>query len=1297
MANIISQFINDRKMIKLINKNYGEFNRLIEDKEYDIANNKKVLDAYVANDNTNFYFISLLLKAGVDVNTIAAYQKCKEIIIEDFIKTVNDGDIVHYRNNSILFDSVINNENINNIIPKLSINAELFDENILEHWSYSEFSYILDIARKGGYVPLKSGLDINFFFDDNMVDKQETFQKLGLMNAYIYNELYKCKIKKYLEWISNGHVGPAPSADIIEMKFENLDEPARYWLNQSKMLGNDAIDVVMKYIARNMQLDDINGLFDDSLIPTEKFFKTEKRGFPTRVASGNTEYFSNSYNKRLETLYFLCNNAERYEGIYKTFFKLLNSYKRGKQHSDIISFLEYLGIGFNRDCIDDVGLTEKAYSKALLSLDRIKIIKELDPNYLEHYNVKQLSYIKLMENNSRLLSRLVDNSGHKYNEFIELYVDKTGLNQEFYDYFKYRYLFKYPNIFSAFFDGWERYFKQSELQYIKYSLNHSFLIDESIYKNCDLYFDSNGFTSNIVFYYFNSFKYDNLLDIIDSVDSSLIDYLDDKGKKILLSYKNADNRVKSAYLDYIKENYDSINIIKINEIEKLLTRLMLSNSSEIINFMSPILSQLLNNEDPFKALEEIEDIFINNNIPTVGKIYSVFDILHPNCSGFNIENSSTISPTLISKSTLGRKLVIFSDLIKSAFGSNNRSVISYLKNIEIGNELYKMLISSQINYEELDEKSKKELISFSKHLYTLYKNSLKGKKDVNSFELGSDVVSNISHLVKLLSVDSTMDYNIADRIVSMFCHMAGIDTLEDAKNYIKEKIESADSRNRLASRRNMILEKGDFIKGIGNIKYLENILQNGSVSKEFLGSSADSDATPLDTDVTMILDSSGTIRKKISSSISSSYGPIYLVLKNDGRFNITRSYNNDMTSEKDSSKLEAFYTGWLGNSHYGIRTGFASSEINYIVMDEYDERVGLEIVLNGFYIPVVDMDGKTIFTPEDYDRLREKMNGLSNYGISEYKVSSSIKRNSDEITNIIDDMEFNKAETCKKANLIKQSIQNGLKSIGLKVLDSINLSNNSVVLFNTGSTGRYTNLPGDGDFDYTMQVDREIYSNEDKMDILRNKILKSFGDNVNALIIDGDIRELKAKVTDENGITHDVEIDITFTQKTDKAEYASDACVCDRLNSIKSEEERKLVKANIILAKQFLKSIEAYKPARRKSEQGGMGGIGVENWILQNGGTLYSAAKSFMDAADKCSSFEEFCKIYSLPNFGYNHMALKKGFYPHDDYIKNMNSTGYEKMKVALREYINNYDKNLNNPVIETISQLQNDSSKIIS
>ena len=83
-----------------------------------------------------------------------------------------------------------------------------------------------------------------------------------------------------------------------------------------------------------------------------------------------------------------------------------------------------------------------------------------------------------------------------------------------------------------------------------------------------------------------------------------------------------------------------------------------------------------------------------------------------------------------------------------------------------------------------------------------------------------------------------------------------------------------------------------------------------------------------------------------------------------------------------------------------------------------------------------------------------------------------------------------------------------------------------------------------------------------------------------------------------------------------------------------------------------------------------MGGIGVENWTLQNGGTFYSAAKSFVEAANKCQSFEQFQSLYSIPNFGHNHMAHKKGFYPHDNYIDNMNEIGYDKMVQALNEYL---------------------------
>ena len=64
---------------------------------------------------------------------------------------------------------------------------------------------------------------------------------------------------------------------------------------------------------------------------------------------------------------------------------------------------------------------------------------------------------------------------------------------------------------------------------------------------------------------------------------------------------------------------------------------------------------------------------------------------------------------------------------------------------------------------------------------------------------------------------------------------------------------------------------------------IPNILQNGSVSKEYLGSCADRDRTPLDTDLSMIMSSNGTIEEKISATVAKDYGPIWFVLKNDDR------------------------------------------------------------------------------------------------------------------------------------------------------------------------------------------------------------------------------------------------------------------------------------------------------------------------------------------------------------------------------------------------------------------------------
>ena len=503
----------------------------------------------------------------------------------------------------------------------------------------------------------------------------------------------------------------------------------------------------------------------------------------------------------------------------------------------------------------------------------------------------------------------------------------------------------------------------------------------------------------------------------------------------------------------------------------------------------------------------------------------------------------------------------------------------------------------------------------------------------------------------------------------MFCGLSGIDTLEQAKEYIERKVKTADSRNREAASSDMVLEKGDYIKGIGGITYLRNILQNGSVSKEYLGSSASSDSTPLDTDLSMIMSSEGTISEKIGKTAASNYGPIWFVLKNDDRFITTRTSSETLEAKRDMSKMEVFYTGVLGQGHYGIRTGFASSDINYIVMNHYDSRVGLEIVMNGFYIPIANKEGKIIFTPKDYDELRSKMSGLSYYGDNSYTFSENLITEETEM--IARQIDKSKSEVQRKREIINQIIQKSLDELGLRLKTNIDgdLTEGFVELIDTGSTGRGTNKPGDGDFDFMMRLDRTILSNPIKLNELKQTILKNLGrESSFGVIGTGDFRLKSVQIDSETS----VDIDITFAEKTDKVTYSTDMALQDRLTTIQKNdpEKYKYVIANIILAKQVLKKAGVYKPNRGETPQGGLGGVGIENWILQNGGSFVDAARSFLEAANE-KNFLEFQSTYQIWDFGDNHLAERRGLYAHDNFVSNnMSEAGYHKMVIALEEYL---------------------------
>lgn len=736
--------------------------------------------------------------------------------------------------------------------------------------------------------------------------------------------------------------------------------------------------------------------------------------------------------------------------------------------------------------------------------------------------------------------------------------------------------------------------------------------------------------------------------------------------KVLDFYgKIQDKDLQDTFAEFVKDNVD-IALSNLEITSKLLQRLSFSNSVEVFNFRTELAKQLLNVENPLESLDKVERLFIKNDLPTYAKLFGVFNILHPGFYGFNLGEGSYVSPVLKNAKVNEREEIVRTDLLKSAMLSNNKSLNNFLDVIEMGDAI---LSDGVINDDNI-------------YIATKFRDCLVSLLEMygKTYTVTEDVLSDLNGLKQVLSKDENMDYAIKDRVIEMISGKLGFTTMDEFRSYIKDSLELRDkeARERISSYSGLKIEEGDFVKGIGDLKYLKNILQNGSVSKEYLGASASSDGTPLDTDLSKITTNYYGIKENITAAGAGSYGNIYFVLKNrDGRFNVTRDHDGSGDIPNSDDKLEVFYTGVVNTDnsrHYGIRTGFASSEIDFIVLKEVNPAVFLEIAMNGFYIPVVDFDGKLVFSPKDYDILRGKMSGLSYYGTGEYEFSDSLViPDTEEIASLVEKSEL---ETKYKREKILDCIKSVLDEMGIKLKTYIDgdLTEGSVELIDTGSTGRGTNKPGDGDFDFMMRVDRVLLQDALKFSEFKSKLLNAFNGNNSQVIGTGDFR-LKDVVLDDII----VDIDITFTEKTDKITYSTDMALQDRLTNIKlsDPEKYKYVVANILLAKNVLKEAGCYKPNRGEVPQGGLGGVGIENWILQNGGSFMDACDSFLRVAQG-KSFSEFKECYQVFDFGENHLAQRKGHYVHDNFVfNNMSEEGYLKMRDALNAYV--YEVNYGN------------------
>ena len=148
-------------------------------------------------------------------------------------------------------------------------------------------------------------------------------------------------------------------------------------------------------------------------------------------------------------------------------------------------------------------------------------------------------------------------------------------------------------------------------------------------------------------------------------------------------------------------------------------------------------------------------------------------------------------------------------------------------------------------------------------------------------------------------------------------------------------------------------------------------------------------------------------------------------------------------------------------------------------------------------------------------------------------------------------------------------------------------------------------------------------------------------------------------------------IDVGFNRKSDSEEFDAHDALKEKYQSIeeKSGERAYLdTLSNIRFAKKKLKEAGCYKKGvGGEGQQGGLGGIGVEYWILQNGGDAVEAFKGFEQQAFKDGQlvpFEEFKKSYKIFSAGQNIRGAMKV----ENFTDNMTEEGYMKMARLAQE-----------------------------
>ena len=201
----------------------------------------------------------------------------------------------------------------------------------------------------------------------------------------------------------------------------------------------------------------------------------------------------------------------------------------------------------------------------------------------------------------------------------------------------------------------------------------------------------------------------------------------------MIELKHYQNKNTDKMIEHIKKRFFDLTEDKIAELYSLYKRSELTNSEEAYKLRDQIIDGALEQDDPLEVFAKIEKIFEKNNLPLFAKIYKCFETLYPNFnkSTFNFDKNSRISPDLLNANPLEKRMaylrrnssdrdirmqMVFNDLLRISISSADRSLIDYMNNIKVGNDLYLDIVSCKRTFESLTFEEKNILDVFSYNL-----------------------------------------------------------------------------------------------------------------------------------------------------------------------------------------------------------------------------------------------------------------------------------------------------------------------------------------------------------------------------------------------------------------------------------------------------------------------------------------------------------------------------------------------------------------------------------------------------